>query len=57
MKKIFTIIMAMVILACSTLFLSGCSEQSERNKVGGSIDWGPDYYWDSNKESVQKKAW
>lgn len=30
------------------------SNQSERNRVGSSIDWGDDYYWDSKTESVQR---
>ena len=37
--------------------IGSCSEESERNKVGSSIDWGPNHYWDSSTETVREKWW
>ena len=51
MKKLIAGILLLVTVLC----LSGCTEESERNKIGSSIDWGDDYYWDSGTESVEKK--
>lgn len=50
MKKYFFGMIAIVLVA---LLLSGCHEESERNKIGSSIDWGDGYYWDSSSESVR----
>ena len=24
---------------------------------GSTIDWGPNYYWDTNSNTVQRKPW
>lgn len=53
MKKIIALTLAILM----SMTLIGCVEESERNKIGSSIDWGDGYYWDSNTESVQKKLW
>lgn len=46
-----------VIIMTVCLMLYGCTEESELNKIGSSIDWGDDYYWNSQTESVEKKLW
>lgn len=48
------LLVAFLILA-GMLTLMGCFEQSERNKIGSSMDWGDDYYWNSSSESVEPK--
>ena len=53
MKKVIIAIIVVIILA----ILGSCGEESERNKIGSSIDWGPYHYWDSSTESVQEKWW
>lgn len=53
MKKIIALTLAILI----SMTLIGCEEESERNKIGNSIDWGDGYYWDNKTESVQKKPW
>ena len=52
MRKIFALVLA--VMLC--LALTGCRE-SERNKIGSSIDWGDGYYWNSQTESVEKTLW
>ena len=44
MKYVVYVVAAVIILAA---LLGGCGNKSERNRVGSSIDWGDDYYWDS----------
>lgn len=39
------------------LLFGSCQEESERNKVGSSIDWGDGYYWDSSEERVKETIW
>lgn len=53
MKKVLIGILALIMV----LELVGCSFQSERNKNGSSIDWGPYHYWNSSTESVERKLW
>ena len=44
------IIVVVILLLCSMCM----PEQSERNRVGSSTDWGPGYYWNSSTERVEK---
>lgn len=46
---------AIIVLIIVSL-INSCGE-SERNKIGSSIDWGPNHYWDSSTETVQEKWW
>lgn len=41
------------ILVIAALF-GGCGEQSERNRIGASIDWGDGFYWNSSSESAER---
>lgn len=50
MKKIW---IALLLLGALAL-VGGCQEESERNKIGSTIDWGPGYYWNSSTESVER---
>lgn len=51
-------IVVFCVVALFLVLLSSCgSVESERNKVGKTIDWGDDYYWDSKTESVQRTLW
>lgn len=43
----------LLLLLCSMCM----PEQSERNKVGSSIDWGDGYYWNSQNERVERTIW
>ena len=43
----------LLLLLCSMCM----PEESERNKVGSSIDWGDGYYWNSQNERVEKTLW
>ncbi len=55
MKK-STLVLIVVILLI--LVIKGCSgETSDINKVGSSMDWGPNHFWNSNTESVERKPW
>lgn len=53
MKRVLIGILALIMI----VGLVGCKPESERNKVGSSIDWGPDHYWNSSTESVERKPW
>lgn len=53
MKKVLIGILALIMV----LGLVGCKPESERNKIGSSIDWGPNHYWNSSTESVERKPW
>ena len=48
-----------IIVLAALLLVSSCNEsnKSEINRIGSSIDWGPDYYWNSSTESVERKPW
>lgn len=48
------IIFIALVLFFVLLAQCGKEEKSERNRVGSTIDWGDDYYWDSKTESVQR---
>jgi len=54
MKKV-SLVLIIIMAVC--LMLCGCTEESERNKIGSSIDWGDGYYWNSQTESVEKTLW
>ena len=41
------------ILVIAALF-GGCGGQSERNRIGASIDWGDGFYWNSSSESAER---
>ena len=60
-KKLVPVVVALVVV-CALIIgffslgnLRGTFKESEINKAGSSIDWGDDYYWDSNIEGVKKK--
>lgn len=52
--KGFGIFIAIVLFIVLLAQCGSDEPQSERNRVGSSINWGDDYYWDSKTESVQR---
>ena len=50
-------IIVVIIAIMMTIFTGGCEKESETNKWGSSIDWGPDHYWNSDTESVERIPW
>lgn len=53
-RKVWILIAVLALLLVG--WIHSCSE-SERNKIGSSIDWGDNYYWNSQSESVEKIPW
>lgn len=54
MGKLLAIVAAILVIAA---LFGGCGEQSERNRIGSSIDWGDGFYWNSSSESVERTPW
>lgn len=54
---IIALILAAFISSCDMSSLDSSSEDAEYDEAMGSYDWGDDYYYDSNDNSVNKKAW
>lgn len=53
MKRTVAVIMLSLVLLWSIMLCTACGEESERNKIGSSIDWGEGKYWNSDTESVE----
>lgn len=51
MGKRIAIVAAILVIAA---LFGGCGEQSERNRIGASIDWGDGFYWNASSESVER---
>ena len=49
--KTYFIVAAILVIAA---LFGGCGGQSERNRIGASIDWGDGFYWNSSSESVER---
>ena len=52
--KTYFIVAAILVIAA---LFGGCGGQSERNRIGASIDWGDGFYWNSSSESVERTPW
>lgn len=52
--KVIAIIVVVILVLIG---LISNANESERNKVGSSIDWGDGYYWNSSTESVERTIW
>lgn len=50
-----------IIIAVVVIFLAiigaSCYKETEQDRVYSSYNWGPDYYYDTNNHSVEKKPW
>lgn len=53
-RKVWIFIVILILLIA--VGIHSCNK-SERNKIGSSIDWGDNYYWNSQSESVEKIPW
>ena len=53
-ESVLPIVAAILVIAA---LFGGCGEQSERNRIGSSIDWGDGFYWNSSSESVERTPW
>lgn len=51
MGKRIAIVAAILVIAA---LFGGCGGQSERNRIGSSIDWGDGFYWNSSSESAER---
>ena len=54
MKKRITSLIALLIMTTIMGLMCSCGGVDD---PGAAIDWGPNYYYDTNKHSVQKKPW
>mgnify|MGYP005782878311 FL=1 len=51
MGKRIAIVAAILVIAA---LFGGCGGQSERNRIGSSIDWGDGFYWNASSGSVER---
>ena len=49
-KTIFVIIIILLLA-----WIGSCDDRNTH--PGATMDWGPNYYWDTNSNSVQRKPW
>ena len=57
MERNYSLIIAIIVVGLLLICSMFMPEQSDRNKVGSSIDWGDHYYWNSGSESVEWTPW
>ncbi len=51
MGKRIAIVAAILVIAA---LFGGCGGQSERNRIGASIDWGDGFYRNASSESAER---